>query len=78
MGRGLAWLDAGKHDSLLEASQLIQTLERRQGLKIACPREIAWRARWINNNQMQLLAEKLAKSDCSKYLIDIVNYEGKL
>lgn len=77
MGRGHAWLDTGTHDSLLEASQFIQTLEKRQGLKIACPEEIAWRAGWINNEQMQRLAEPLAKSGYGKYLIDIVNDEGK-
>ncbi|CAN1498518.1 RfbA dTDP-glucose pyrophosphorylase [Burkholderiaceae bacterium] len=77
MGRGHAWLDTGTHDSLLEASQFIQTLEKRQGLKIACPEEIAWRAGWINNEQMKRLAETLAKSDYGKYLFDIANDEGK-
>lgn len=77
MGRGNVWLDTGTHDLLLEALQFIQTLEKRQGLKIACSEEIAWRAGWINNEQIQHLAEPLAKSGYGKYLIDVVNYEGK-
>lgn len=68
MGRGDAWLDTGTHDSLLEASHFIHTLEKRQGLKIACPEEIAWRQGWVNNEQLQALANHLAKSGYGQYL----------
>lgn len=68
MGRGHAWLDTGTHDSLLEASQFIQTLEKRQGLKVACPEEMAWRSGWIDAAQLRRLAEPLAKSGYGRYL----------
>ncbi|WP_298832046.1 glucose-1-phosphate thymidylyltransferase RfbA [uncultured Piscinibacter sp.] len=68
MGRGYAWLDTGTHDSLLEAGQFIATLERRQGLKVACPEEIAWRAGWITAAQLEALAAPLAKSSYGQYL----------
>jgi glucose-1-phosphate thymidylyltransferase len=68
MGRGMAWLDTGTHDSLLEAGQFIATLEKRQGLKVACPEEIAWRQKWISDTQLAELAAPLAKSGYGAYL----------
>jgi glucose-1-phosphate thymidylyltransferase len=68
MGRGYAWLDTGTHESLLEASEFIHTLEERQGLKVACPEEIAWRAGWISTDELLALAEPLGKSGYGIYL----------
>ncbi len=68
MRRGYAWLDTGTHDSLLDASQFIATLERRQGMKIACPEEIAFRQKWIDAGQLEQLAAPLAKNDYGRYL----------
>jgi glucose-1-phosphate thymidylyltransferase len=76
MGRGHAWLDTGTHDSLLDASHFIQTLEKRQGLKIACPEEIAWRQGWINSAQLHALAEPLAKSGYGSYLLSLIENQG--
>ncbi|MEY3664287.1 MAG: glucose-phosphate thymidylyltransferase RfbA [Pseudomonadota bacterium] len=68
MGRGDAWLDTGTHDSLIEAAQFIQTLEKRQGLKVACPEEIAWRQGWIDDQALRALAKTLGKSGYGAYL----------
>jgi glucose-1-phosphate thymidylyltransferase len=72
MGRGYAWLDTGTHDSLLEASQFIATLERRQGLKVACPEEIAWRSGWIDAAQLEALAHPMLKNGYGQYLMQLL------
>ena len=72
MGRGYAWLDTGTHESLLEAGQFIATLEHRQGLKIACPEEIAWRYQWIDSAQLESLAKPLTKSGYGQYLMRVL------
>jgi glucose-1-phosphate thymidylyltransferase len=72
MQRGYAWLDTGTHDSLLDAGQFIATLEHRQGLKIACPEEIAWRSQWIDNEQLARLAQPLAKNGYGQYLLRLL------
>ena len=72
MGRGYAWLDTGTHDSLLEASQFIATLEKRQGLKAACPEEIAFRSGWIDAEQLQRLAQPLLKNGYGQYLLKVL------
>ena len=72
MGRGMAWLDTGTHDSLLEAAQFVQTIERRQGLKVCCPEEIAYRQGFIDAAQVEKLAAPLAKSGYGQYLKDML------
>lgn len=72
MGRGYAWLDTGTHDSLLDAGQFIATLENRQGLKVSCPEEIAFRQQWIGAEQLEKLAQPFAKNNYGKYLLRIL------
>jgi glucose-1-phosphate thymidylyltransferase len=72
MGRGMAWLDTGTHESLLEASQYIETIERRQGLKIACPEEIAFRQGWIDAAGVERLGQAMAKNAYGKYLLALL------
>ncbi|MCX0441640.1 sugar phosphate nucleotidyltransferase, partial [Aeromonas veronii] len=72
MGRGYAWLDTGTHESLIEASNFIQTIETRQGLKVACPEEIAYRQKFISADQVRGLAAPLAKNAYGQYLLKMV------
>ena len=78
LGRGSAWLDTGTYDSLLQAGQFVQTIEQRQGLKIACPEEIAWRNSWIDNSALQGLAEELSKNSYGNYLHRLLNDGGSI
>jgi glucose-1-phosphate thymidylyltransferase len=73
MGRGMAWLDTGTHESLFEAGMFIQTIERRQGLKIACPEEIAYRYGYISDEQLEALAAPVRKSGYGQYLLSLIN-----
>jgi glucose-1-phosphate thymidylyltransferase len=73
MGRGMAWLDTGTHDSLLEASQFISTIEKRQGLKVACPEEIAYRKGYIDAAHVQKLAAPLRKNGYGQYLLNMLD-----
>jgi len=72
LGRGIAWLDTGTHESLLEAAQFVHTLEKRQGLKIASPEEVAWRCNWIDDARLEELARPLSKSGYGRYLLDLL------
>lgn len=72
MGRGYAWLDTGTHDSLLEAGQFIATIEKRQGLKVACPEEIAWRQGWVSDAQLEKIALFYAKTGYGQYLLNLL------
>jgi len=73
LGRGFAWLDTGTHDSLMEAGQFIETIEKRQGLKVACLEEIAYRMKYINAEQVRKLAEPLKKNGYGEYLLNLIN-----
>jgi glucose-1-phosphate thymidylyltransferase len=72
LGRGIAWLDTGTHDSLLEAATFIHTIEKRQGLKVACPEEIVYRLGYINADQLRTLASKIAKGTYGQYLLRVL------
>ncbi len=72
MNRGFAWLDTGTHESMLEASNFIEIIEKRQGLKIACPEEIAWKNGWISSENLAELAKPLTKSNYGKYLLKLI------
>jgi len=74
LGRGIAWLDTGTHYSLMQASNFIQTIEERQGLKVACPEEIAWKQGWIDNAQLEQLAARLKKSQYGEYLLRLPSW----
>ena len=76
LGRGYAWLDTGTHDSLLDAGQFIATIEKRQGLKVACPEEIAYRQGWIDAQQLQRLAEPMKKNGYGQYLLRLLGERG--
>ncbi|MGB5253999.1 MAG: glucose-1-phosphate thymidylyltransferase RfbA [Sedimenticolaceae bacterium] len=74
LGRGMAWLDTGTHDSLMEAAGFVETIEKRQGLKVCCPEEIAWRNRWIDDAQVRALAEPLGKNGYGQYLFELLEH----
>ena len=73
MGRGIAWLDTGTIEALQAASQYIRTLERRQGLKVGCPEEVAWRQGWIDDNQLEKIAANLRNTSYGKYLTKLLD-----
>jgi glucose-1-phosphate thymidylyltransferase len=74
LGRGFAWLDTGTHESLLQASNYVQTIEERQGLKVACIEEIAFRKGWITADQLRALGQTMAKNDYGKYLLSLADH----
>jgi len=78
IGRGVAWLDTGTHESLLEASNFIETIENRQGLKVACPEEVAYRQGFIDAAQVERLAQPLVKTSYGQYLLQVLHSEAVL
>ena len=78
LGRGMAWLDTGTHDSLMEAAGFVETIEKRQGLKVCCPEEIAWRNQWIDDTQVRALAEPLSKNGYGQYLLEMLQHGSPL
>jgi glucose-1-phosphate thymidylyltransferase len=72
IGRGFAWLDTGTPDSLIDAAEFVRTLEKRQGLKIACPEEIAWRKGYIDSNQLERLGRELGNNGYGRYLLNLL------
>ncbi|MCS0350733.1 glucose-1-phosphate thymidylyltransferase RfbA [Vibrio ordalii] len=76
LGRGFAWLDTGTHESLLEAATFVETIEKRQGFKIACLEEIAWRNKWLSNQELETLASKMSKNSYGQYLLSILKGEA--
>jgi glucose-1-phosphate thymidylyltransferase len=74
LGRGMAWLDTGTHDSLMQAAGFVETIEKRQGLKVCCPEEIAWRNHWIDDAQVRALAEPLSKNGYGQYLLELLEH----
>lgn len=74
LGRGMAWLDTGTHDSLIEAASFVETIEKRQGLKVCCPEEIAWRNTWIDDEALAALAEPMKKNGYGQYLLELLEH----
>ncbi|WP_064545235.1 glucose-1-phosphate thymidylyltransferase RfbA [Buttiauxella ferragutiae] len=72
LGRGFAWLDTGTHDSLIEAGSFVETVQKRQGMMVACPEEIAWRNGWLNDNELQIRGELLKKNNYGQYLLKLI------
>jgi glucose-1-phosphate thymidylyltransferase len=77
MGRGYAWLDTGTHESLIEASEFIHVVEQRTGLKVACPEEIAWRMKYIDDGTLEKLAQPMAKNEYGQYLLSLLSNKGR-